>query len=175
MSSAYPSGTHEVRAATVADLPAIKSIYDVHVRTTTATFDVQPPPIEYWEQRLSSSAVGDHLLVATTTGDAGTVLGYAYSSTYRPRPAYDRTRETSVYLAAEALGRGLGRALYEALIDLLRQDGVHTVLAVVARPNEPSEALHRACGFDLVGVLPEVGRKFDRWVDTGLWALRLEQ
>lgn len=162
----------QIRSAAAADLPAVKAIYDEQVRTGIATFDVEPPPIGYWEARLAADSPGDHVLVATA--DDGTVLGYAYSSTYRPRPAYDRTRETSVYLAAEARGRGTGRALYDVLLARLRADGVHTALAVVARPNPASEALHTACGFTLVGVVPEVGRKFDRWIDTGLWALVLE-
>ena len=87
-------------------------------------------------------------------------------SAYRPRPAYARTRETSVYLAADARGRGLGRLLYDALLARLRDDGVHTAVALVALPNDASLALHRACGFAQVGVLREVGRKFGRWVDT---------
>ncbi len=101
------------------------------------------------------------------------MVGYAYSSTYRPRPAYDRTREVSVYLDAAARGQGAGRRLYDDLLARLREDGVHQVLAVIAQPNEASEALHRACGFERVGLLPEVGWKQDRWVDTAIWALTL--
>jgi len=102
------------------------------------------------------------------------VRGFAYATTYRPRLGYDRTREVSVYLAGDARGRGVGRALYDELLGRLRTDGVHTVLAVVAQPNEASEALHRACGFERTGVLPEVGRKQGRWVDVAFWALVLD-
>ncbi|WP_134768459.1 GNAT family N-acetyltransferase [Nocardioides sp. 1609] len=157
----------DVRDATTADLPSIKAIYDVQVRTALSTFDLEPAPLSYWEQRLAPGRTGDHLLVATLDGE---VAGYAYSSTYRPRPAYDRTRETSVYLAEQARGRGVGRALYDVLLDRLVADGIHTVLAVVAVPNPASEALHRACGFERVGLLPEVGHKLGRWVDTALFA-----
>ncbi|CAN5624894.1 GNAT family N-acetyltransferase [soil metagenome] len=156
-----------VRPAISADLPTIKAIYDDQVRTGISTFDVEPPPLSRWEERLADA---DHLLVAE---DDGAVLGYAFSSTYRPRPAYDRTRECSVYISTEARGRGLARTLYDELLARLRADRVHTALAVIARPNPGSEALHSACGFTLVGVLPEVGRKFDRWIDTGFWALVL--
>ncbi len=159
-----------VRAATAADLSAMKAIYDVQVRTAISTFDLEPPPVGYWEARLAADAPGDHVLVVV---EGEEVLGYAYSSSYRPRPAYDRTRETSVYLRTDATGRGLGRALYDALLARLRSDGVHTALAVVARPNPASEALHRSCGFTRVGVLPEVGHKLGRWIDTGFWALVL--
>jgi phosphinothricin acetyltransferase len=158
------------RVATEQDLATVKAIYDHQVETGISTFDTSPPPLDYWTARLASTAPGDHLLVAERDG---AVLGYAYSSTYRPRSAYDRTRETSVYLDPEAAGQGLGRALYDDLLARLRADGMHVALGVVALPNPASEALHRACGFERVGVLPEVGRKFDRWIDTAFWALRL--
>ncbi len=158
------------RPATEQDLPAIKAIYDHEVLTGIATFDTEPPPLAKWADRLASTDAGDHLLVAELDG---AVAGYAYSSTYRPRRAYDRTRETSVYLASEAAGRGLGRALYDDLLTRLRNDGMHIALGVIALPNPASEALHRACGFERVGVLPEVGHKFDQWIDTAFWALRL--
>ena len=163
--------TVTVRSADPADLPRIAAIYDEQVATATSTFDLEPAPLSYWEGRLASTEVGDHVLVAEVDG---VVRGYAYSSSYRPRPAYSRTRETSVYLDAEARGRGLGRELYDALLARLREDGVHTVLAVVAQPNPASVALHVACGFEQVGLLPEVGRKFDRWVDTAFYALVLD-
>jgi len=160
-----------VRTADPADLPRIAAIYDEQVRTAISTFDLEPPPLSYWEAKLASTEPGDHVLVACPS--AGEVAGYAYSSTYRPRPGYARTREVSVYLAAEARGQGLGRALYDELLVRLRADGVHQVLAVIALPNDASEALHRGCGFTRLGVLPEVGWKLDRWIDTALWGLTL--
>jgi len=160
-----------VRDADPADLPRIAAIYDEQVRTAISTFDLEPRPMAYWEARLTSTEAGDHLLVADA---ASAVVGYAYSSSYRPRPAYARTREVSVYLDASSRGQGLGRLLYDALLARLRADGVHQVLAVVALPNDASEALHRACGFERVGLLPEVGWKFDRWIDTAWWGLTLE-
>jgi L-amino acid N-acyltransferase YncA len=159
-----------VRSADPADLPRIAAIYDEQVRTAISTFDLEPPGLGYWETRLTSTAPGDHLLVAEAAGD---VAGYAYSSSYRPRPGYARTREVSVYLDASARGQGLGRQLYDELLARLRADEVHQVLAVIAQPNEASEALHRACGFERVGLLPEVGWKFDRWIDTAMWGLTL--
>jgi L-amino acid N-acyltransferase YncA len=160
-----------VRRAISADLPRIAAIYDEQVRTAVSTFDLEPAPLSYWEARLASTERGDHLLVASLPDRP--VVGYAYSSSYRPRPAYRRTREASVYLDASARGQGLGRALYDDLLARLVADGVHQVLAVIALPNDASEALHRACGFERVGVLPEVGWKFDRWVDTALWGRTL--
>ncbi len=160
-----------VRSAVPADLPRIAAIYDEQVRTAISTFDLESPGLGYWETRLASVEPGDHLLVGCSP--AGEVVGYAYSSAYRPRPAYARTREVSVYLDASARGQGLGRLLYDDLLARLGADGVHQVLAVIALPNDASEALHRACGFARVGLLPEVGWKLGRWIDTALWGLTL--
>ncbi|HEY0952931.1 N-acetyltransferase family protein [Nocardioides sp.] len=159
-----------VRPATEADLPGVAAIYDEEVRHGIATFASEPPGPDHWRPRLASTGPGDHLLVAEHDG---TVLGYASSGSYRPRTAYARTRESSVYVAAEARGHGVGRALYDELLRLMRADGVHLVVAVVALPNPGSQALHRACGFTAVGVLHEVGHKFGRWIDTEMWELRL--
>jgi len=160
-----------IRAAQDADLDAVAEVYAHEVRTGISTFDLVPPPRAYWEARLASTEPGDHLLVADADGE---VLGYAYSASYRPRPAYALTRETSVYLAADARGQGLGRRLYDALLPRLRGDGVHTAVALIALPNDASLALHRACGFTEVGVLHGVGRKFDRWIDTAWLQLMLD-
>jgi L-amino acid N-acyltransferase YncA len=155
-----------VRAATDADLLAIADIYNDAVLHTVATFDVEPQPPTHFAERVASRRPGDHVLVAETVGR---VLGMAYAATYRPRPAYDGTRETSVYLAADARGRGVGRGLYDELLRRVDRDGIHTCLAVIAQPNPASQALHAAVGFEHVGTLREVGHKFGRWVDTAWW------
>jgi L-amino acid N-acyltransferase YncA len=155
-----------IRPAVVDDLDAIAAIYDHQVATTVATFDLEPQGPDLWAPRVGSVAAGDHLLVAE---EVGRVVGYAYSSAFRPRPAYLHTRETSVYLADDARGRGVGRALYDDLLERLVADGVHTAVATVALPNPASDALHRACGYREVGVLREVGRKLGRWVDVRWW------
>ena len=160
------SDTVLLRTATAADLPAIAEIYNDAVLTSVATFDVDPQPAELFAERVASTRSGDHVVVAESDGR---VVGMAYAATYRPRPAYDGTRETSVYLAADARGRGLGRALYTELLRRVDADGIHVCVAVIAQPNAASEALHAAVGFERVGTLREVGRKFDRWVDTTWW------
>ena len=160
------SGAVSLRTATAADLPALAGIYNDAVLHSVATFDVEPQPPELFAARVASTRPGDHVVVAE---EAGRVLGMAYAATYRPRPAYDGTRETSVYLAPDARGRGLGRALYDELLRRVDADGIHVCLAVIAQPNPASEALHAAVGFERVGTLREVGRKFDRWVDTAWW------
>ena len=152
-----------VRPATAGDLPAAAAIYDDQVRTGISTFDLEPPPVAYWEHHLESTEPGDHFLVAD---DDGEVVGFAYSSAYRPRPGYRLTRESSVYLSERARGQGLGRRMYDDLLARCRTDGIHVVLALVALPNPASQALHAACGFEHLGTMREVGRKFDRWLDT---------
>jgi len=153
----------DIRAATEGDLAGIAAIYDEQVRTGISTFDLEPPPASYWSRRLADHEPGDHVLVAD---DGGTVAGFAYAGAYRPRPGYRLTRETSVYVAEGARGQGLGRRLYDDLLPRLDADGIHVALALIALPNDASVALHEACGFVHLGTMREVGRKFDRWLDT---------
>jgi phosphinothricin acetyltransferase len=162
--------SHSTRAATEHDLPTISAIYGHAVETSHATFDLEPPDLDYWRARVDGQHPGDHLLVAVDEQDVP--VGYAYSWSYRPRPAYDLTRETSIYLDDSVRGQGVGKLLYPALLETLAVAGVHTAVALVALPNPASEALHRACGFEQVGILREVGRKFDRWIDV-LWFQRM--
>jgi phosphinothricin acetyltransferase len=153
-----------IRPAVENDLPDVATIYNHEVANSHATFDLEPPTLAYWHQRLSGAHEGDHLLVAVDADDD--VVGYAYSWSYRPRPAYNRTRETSIYLDPSVRGRGVGRLLYPALLDTMAGSGVHTAVALVALPNPGSERLHVACGFERVGMMREVGYKFDQWVDV---------
>jgi GNAT superfamily N-acetyltransferase len=100
----------------------------------------------------------------------GTVVGFGSLSEYRDRPAYATTVENSVYVDAERRGCGIGRALLEELIELATDHGFHTVVARIGGDNEPSIALHQACGFEIVGTEREIGRKFGRWLDV--WVLQ---
>ena len=136
------------------------------------------PPLSYWQAKLDSTSPGDHFLVAccVVAGDddrVDRVVGYAYSGSYRSRPAYRLTRESSVYVSPEATGRGLGSQLYAELLRLLGQDAMHLVVAVVSQPNPASNALHRRMGFTEVGTLDEVGFKFGAFVSTTTFQLRL--
>ena len=161
--------SRELRAATAGDVPACLGIYNAAVASTLSTFDLDPQGPELFAPLLASAHPFDRYLVAEVAGE---VVGYAYAHAYRARPAYDGTRETSIYLAEAARGRGLGRRLYAALLGELDAAGCRTQLAVIALPNDASEALHRAFGFEHAGTLRQVGRKFGRWVDTA-WYQRL--
>lgn len=156
----------DIRRALPADLPAVSAIYAREALEGHATFDVGPRPVALWEEKLAGD---DHFLVAEHEGE---VVGYATSGPYRPKPAYGRTRESTIYVAPGHQGLGIGRTLYDALLDRLADDGVHLVVAAVALPNAASLALHRACGFEEVGAMREVGRKHDRWIDV-MWLQRV--
>lgn len=156
-----------IRDATPEDLGAMAAIYDEQVRTTVATFDTEERGAAHLADKLAHAGGSNVMLLAERDGQ---VLGYAYSAPFRPRPAYDGTKEVSVYLAAQARGLGIGKALYAALLARLdASPDVHTQLAVIALPNSASEALHRAMGFTHVGTLREVGHKFGSYVDTAYY------
>jgi phosphinothricin acetyltransferase len=159
----------QIRDAAPADLRAVAAIYAREVAEGVATFDTEPRTPESWAYLLEPTP-GHHLLVAV---DDGRVVAWASSSPYRPKNGYRLTRETTVYVSPIAQGRGVGRALYDELLARLAADGMHLALAGVAQPNEASDALHRACGFEPVGVMREVGFKHDRFIDVRWWQRRL--
>lgn len=161
----------EVRTAATADIDAIATIYAREVHEGTATFDTEPPPRSKWEDMLASTHPGDFVVVAE---ESGGVVGYAYSGAYRARGAYHHTREVSIYLAPEATGRGVGRQLYDDLLQRVAGAGMKTVLAGIALPNDASAALHRSCGFECLGVMRAVGFKQGRWIDVAWWQRMLD-
>jgi len=130
------------------------------------SFETAVPSVDEFAARVQKALGGWAWLVAET---ADGVAGYAYGTRWRERPAYSRTVETSVYLSVEFQGRGIGRALYRALLEDLTAKNFHTAVAGIALPNDASEALHRALGFEKVGVFRAVGRKFGAWHDVAWW------
>ena len=156
-----------IRPATPADIPAITRIYAHAVQHGTASFELTPPDEAEMTQRQKALLDGGFpYLVATRDG---AVLGYAYAGPYRARPAYRFSVENSIYVAANAHRRGVGRALIDRLIAESETRGYRLMIAVIGDSAQtPSIALHRAAGFRLVGALEGVGYKFDRWLDTVL-------
>ncbi|QNN52251.1 GNAT family N-acetyltransferase [Nocardioides mesophilus] len=153
-----------IRPADEDDLHDIATIYAHEVANSIATFDLEPPTLAYWQEKLAGRHAGDHLLVAVDSDDD--VVGYAYSWSFRPRPAYELSRETSIYLDPSVRGKGVGRLLYPALLEEMAASGVHTAVALIAQPNPGSVRLHKAVGFQHVGSMREVGFKFDQWIDV---------
>ena len=161
-----------LRDTVAADLPAITAIYADEVLHGTATFELVPPDEAEMASRLAGVRALD--LPWLTAELDGAVVGYAYLSPFRLRPAYRYCVELSVYLAPEARGRGIGRALMQALIDRARVMGLrHLIGAIGDSANTASIALHKAAGFREAGVWRETGWKFERWIDVVLMQLDL--
>jgi L-amino acid N-acyltransferase len=155
----------EVRLARQEDAEAIRAIYNAEVLGSTVTFDLVPRTPE--EQRTwVVRHQGAHPAVVALEGS--TVVGYGSLSPFRDRAAYATTVEDSLYVEHAWRGKGVGRLLLEELVTLAVARGFHTVIARISGDNEPSMALHRACGFAAVGVEREVGRKFGHWIDVAI-------
>jgi phosphinothricin acetyltransferase len=155
-----------IRAATPADIPAVTRVYAHSVLHGTASFELEPPDETEMLRRYTALAGRFPYLIAEERGD---LVGYAYAGPYRSRPAYDWTVEDSIYLAPEAQGRGIGRALLDSLIAESEARGYRQMLAVIGDSQQtPSIALHRAAGFRLAGTFVSVGFKFGRWLDSVL-------
>lgn len=161
------AGAVVVRTSEGRDLPAITAIYRHHVLHGAATFEIAPPGEgEMGRRRAETLARGLPHLVAELDGETA---GYAYGAPYRPRAAYRYTVEDSVYVAPALARRGAGRALLEALIEACTARGCRQMVAVIGdSANAASIGLHAACGFVRVGMLPNVGFKFGRWIDSVL-------
>jgi phosphinothricin acetyltransferase len=154
-----------IRPATTEDLGAVAAIFGHYVTSSVVTFEVTPPTVEYWcRARDDLAGRGLPFLVCEC---ADRVVGYAYAAPWRPKPAYEHTVESTVYLAPGHTGQGLGRQLLDALLRHCARAGVEQVIAVIADSGVPaSAALHRACGFTEAGRLRNVGRKHGRVIDT---------
>jgi L-amino acid N-acyltransferase YncA len=156
-----------VRPSRDQDLPAITAIYAHHVLTGTATFETVPPTLEDMTgRRADVLAKGLPFLVVE---DGGQVLGYAYCQWFKPRPAYRFSAEDSIYLLPDACGQGLGRELLAQLCSRAEQAGTRKLIAVIGdSANSASIGVHRAAGFEEVGVLKSCGWKFGKWLDVVL-------
>ncbi|MBI4927323.1 MAG: N-acetyltransferase family protein [Anaerolineae bacterium] len=168
--SASPSPL-TIRTATGADAVAFCAIYNPYVRNTTISFETQPVDEAEMRRRIQEKQQRHAWLAAEVDGQ---IAGYAYYGPFRPRPAYDHTVESAIYIAGHQAGKGYGRLLYTALIDSAYLRGYREMIAVIALPNPASLALHLALGFREVGVLQHVGRKFDCDVDVCLWQKSLD-
>jgi phosphinothricin acetyltransferase len=155
-----------VRAATLDDLEALTEIYNHYVRNTPITFDVQPFTVDQRRAWFEDHRLTGRYRLLVAVDEAGARLGYATSSRWRPKAAYETTVETSVYCHPESRGRGCGRALYAALFDCLAREDVRTAVAGISLPNPASIALHERFGFRPVGTFHGVGRKFGKYWDV---------
>ena len=155
-----------IRRAEIADAEGIRSIYNQAVTETTHTFDLVPRTLQGQQEWLAQRQGSLAAIVAVS--DSGAILGFASLSRYKDRPAYSTTVENSVYVANNAHRQGVGSALMEALIQVARDHGYHSIMARIAGAQEASITLHTKHGFELVGIEREVGRKFGRWLNVAL-------
>lgn len=160
-----------IRDATTADAAAMLDIYRPIVEHTAISFEEAPPTPEEFADRIATLrsthgwVVGEH---------NGRLVGYAHAAPHRSRAGYRFSVETTVYVAEDMQGTGVGRALYRALFDRLAASGFVSAYAGIALPNPASVRLHESVGFTYIGTFPHVGFKLDRWHDVGWWYRAVE-
>ncbi|MGA2511953.1 MAG: N-acetyltransferase family protein [Candidatus Acidiferrales bacterium] len=154
-----------IRPAVRTDLPRLTEIYNHYVVNTPVTFDIEPYTVEQravWFNQFG--ATGRYRLLVAE--ENGSVLGYAGTTRFRPKAAYETTVETTIYCAQEAVGKGIGSLLYSALFEAIKSEDIRRIVAGYTLPNPASAALHERFGFKKVGVFTENGRKFGRYWDV---------
>ncbi|WP_136480603.1 GNAT family N-acetyltransferase [Cognatitamlana onchidii] len=159
-----------IRPFQITDAQELLDIYNYYVLNTTATFDIEPLTLETFSNKLTRINNAYPCIVYQLEGE---IVGYAYGSRFRPKPAYDYVAESTVYVKHTVHGKQIGTKLYETLIRQLRKTELHTVLGVLTIPNAASIKLHEKFGFKKVAELKEVGLKFGEWQHVGIWQLKL--
>lgn len=160
-----------IRLATVADAEAIRTIYNREVTTATSTFDLVPRSLADQKAWLEARSGAFSAIVAVDGDD--TVVGFASLSPYKERAAYRTTVEDSIYVARDRGGQGIGYLLLSHVVEVARASGFHAVMARIEAAGTASRAVHAKCGFELVGIEREVGRKFNRWLSVAVMQLVL--
>ncbi len=166
------AATLEIRDSQAGDIAAIQAIYAHHVLHGLASWEETPPDVPEMTKR-RDAIVGDGFpyLVALLEGE---VVGYAYASKYRPRPAYRHTVENSVYVMENRVGHGIGKTLLASLIARCAEQGFRRMVAIIGDSgNAPSIALHAKAGFHHVGIIPSCGFKHGKWLDQVIMQLPL--
>lgn len=159
-----------IRVATERDAEAVAAIYAPYVRETVISFEDVPPSAEEMRQRITRTLATLPFLVFE---DGDRVVAYAYASQHGERSAYRWSVDVAIYASPEVHRRGIGRALYTRLFDILARQGIHSVFAGVTLPNEKSVGLHEAMGFQAIGAYRDAGFKFGAWRDVGWWGRTL--
>jgi L-amino acid N-acyltransferase YncA len=162
------SSAFNIRDALPADAAACARIYAPYVTDTNVSFEAEPPTAEQFTARIADAQAAHEWLIAERDG---IVIGYAYGHRFAERAAYGWTCETSIYLATDARGQGVGRTLYEALLSRLVARGYRRAFAAITVPNDASIGLHRAFGFEDAGCCRRVGWKNGAWHDVA-WMQR---
>jgi len=159
-----------VRVATENDAAAVAAIYAPYVLETVISFEERPPSLVDMSGRITRT-LETHPFLVFEDGDS--VVAYAYASAHRERAAYRWSADVAIYAAPAVHLRGVGRALYAHLLNILRRQGFHAAFAGITLPNASSIGLHEAMGFEHVGTYTEVGFKLGAWRDVGWWQYRI--
>ncbi len=159
-----------VRPFKISDTQQLLEIYNYYVLNSTATFDDVPLSFEMFSDKITRINADYPFIVFEENNK---ILGYAYGSKFRPKPAYNKTVESTVYVKHDTFGKQIGTKLYKELLNLLKKEQYHVVLGVLTIPNEASIKLHEKFGFTKVADLKQVGFKFGKWQDVGFWQLNL--
>jgi len=167
MSSPQP----RIRAAREDDAGPVAAIYAPYVQDTAVSFEIEPPASHTMAQRIAATLPTHPWLVAEN--NAGEVVGYAYAGRHRERAAYLWSVDTTIYVGRQQRRGGVGRALYGALLEVLRRQGFRSAFAEIVLPNPGSVRLHEAMGFEPIGIHRDVGFKLGRWQGIGYWRLGL--
>ncbi|MBI3288213.1 MAG: N-acetyltransferase [Elusimicrobia bacterium] len=162
----------DIRAARPQDAEALARVYNHYIEKTIVTFEESPVTAADMRARLAE--IQGHSLPWLVAESGGALLGYAYGAKWKGRCSYRFSTESTIYLAQDAVGRGVGSSLYAALLAELRARKLHVVIGGVALPNDASIRLHEKLGFQKAAHFKEVGFKFGRWIDVGYWQLTLE-
>jgi phosphinothricin acetyltransferase len=160
-----------IRLACADDAAAIQRIYAFYVRDTVISFETEPPSVDEMHRRIETNRARFPWLVYMQKDQ---IVGFAYASDHRARPAYRWSVDVTVYIHRAHRRQGIGRALYTSLFALLRLQGVVTAYAGITLPNAGSVGLHEALGFQPIGVYSGVGYKHGAWHDVGWWGLVLQ-
>ncbi|MDO5970528.1 GNAT family N-acetyltransferase [Flavivirga aquimarina] len=158
-----------IRSVHIDDTEQLLEIYNYYVLNSIVTFDDEALPLHTFKDKITKINADYPFIVFEENNE---ILGYAYGSKWRPKPAYKHTVESTVYVKHGVLGKQIGSKLYTELLSQLRQQNYHIVLGGLTLPNDASVKLHEKFGFEKVAHFKEVGLKFGEWLDVGFWQLR---
>jgi len=155
-----------IRRATIDDALAIVEIYNWYILKTTITFETDVVTDEIMRNRISEKLMTYDWLIGEVDKK---IIGYAYYGSFRPRTAYKHTVESTIYLSQDAQGKGFGKLLYTRLIESIQEHGFREIIGVISLPNPESIRLHEKMGFAKIGILKNIGYKFDNYIDVVIW------
>jgi phosphinothricin acetyltransferase len=161
-----------IRPFSAPDIPPANQLTNHYIQHTAIHFATQPASNDEFRDGWLQTREKFPWFAAEVHGR---FAGYAKAYTWRSRAAYDKTAEVGLYVHPDFQRKGVGRALYAALVHACREQGFHTLIAGIALPNDGSVKMHEACGFAYVGTFREVGRKFDQWHNVAFWQLMLKE